>query len=308
MPCTRLDATPALALLGALALALCLAACENEVDTSENLLPVADAGGGGGDAAGLPEDASQTGGCDCLQVGDWFRFDTLGVESLDGKPHPIIQTLNGLWATDIAGNELNFYFMIKELPPGEVVFRVVNGARVVDGEEVCLKLSTEVEFRMARDGCELGPSEPGSINVYAGTPAHPKNCTFDIPDIEHAIPVRGAVLTSTLNADCSRTDNGLVVDAIIARAALEQTCTCLLLTGGSAEDCGVPDASYDPEPDVSGNVCKGCNPNFQNLMTLLQAFGTLDYACKTPDGADAVCLEAFFSAERIAEGPPDCVE
>ena len=112
--------------LGIALLGAALLACSNPTDDKPNVLPSLKA-----DAAGLPGDATASSAtCSCLAAGQWFRFDTLKLKSLDGKAdHPVIPTLNNLWQQDIDHFELNFYVKVEEVADGKVKLRVVNGAR-----------------------------------------------------------------------------------------------------------------------------------------------------------------------------------
>lgn len=79
-----------------------LLGCANPVDETKNIFPTKDAtndNGQGADAdltADMAGDASAAApACDCLKVGDWYRFDTLVLKSIDGDPeHLVIGALN----------------------------------------------------------------------------------------------------------------------------------------------------------------------------------------------------------------------
>ena len=126
--------------------------------------------------------------CSCLAVGTWYRFDTLGLTSLDGKLHPVISALNPLWLADMGIDELNILFEVTEVTQNTLTFRAVNAARVGTDGDICVLTDTGVTFTFPRDGCTLNASEESGIHVYAGDETHPKNCTTALP-VHHAIPV-----------------------------------------------------------------------------------------------------------------------
>jgi hypothetical protein len=302
----------AIAVLGALASSGC---GKNEVDDSPNKLPVADVQAG--DSTTLPGDATAA-SCDCLQKGMWFRFDTLQIKSLDGGQHLVMTTLNPLWQADIDAYELNFYLEVLEVGETDFKLRIVNAARTGKPKSgaVCLLPSTESVVTMSRKGCRIENPKPTGLNVYAGTPANPKNCTTGL-QVPHSIPVRNAFFQGDLRSDCSAVDNGLLIEGSIAKAALDNTCTCLTIGDKSAEDCGVPAASFAGYPSQKNedgqppkfctSCCQGCNDNYSNLNELLDSFGPLKYGCKDEAGTGvAVCLSATFSAKRIDTPPTPC--
>lgn len=300
-----------LAMIGALVLG-----CEkNTLDETPNKLPVADAGG---DATGLPGDTSGTvETCDCLQKGMWFRFDTLQIKSLDGGQHQVIGVLNPLWQADIDAKELNFYLEVVDVAEKEFTLRIVNAARSgkPGSGEVCLLDSTQSVVVMQKQGCKIKNAQATGLNVYAGTPANPKNCTTGL-EVPHSIPVRNAFFEAELSPKCDRVNNGLLIEGSIGKAALDNTCTCLTLPGKTAEDCGIPDAKfagYNSQKNEDGKAaafcttcCQGCNDNYSNLNELLDSFGPLKYTCKDDKGGLATCLSATFSAPQIPAPPPKC--
>ena len=261
---------------------------------------------GPADDVGLASDVSSTGAdtgvapipCDCLKEGDWYRFDKLKIESLDGALHNVMFALNPLWKQDVEGLELNFYFQIIKVGATEVTINVVNGARV-DGttDQTCLLPYTSAQLIHPRSGCTLDNSVESAMNVYAGTQSNKKNCAPKNA-VPHAIEVRKAILNGTFSTDCSKILTGKVVSGSLSQASLEQTCTCVN-PGKSAEECGVLD------PAFKGNSCDGCNEKYQNLKTLLENFGELQWKCVV-DGKPAVCLEASFSAVRLDKAPDIC--
>ncbi len=299
-PYPRPSAFTALILLVMMSLAV---GCENEVDTSENLLPHT-----AGDTGGSDDVKDTTGGdtggkiaCSCLKKGMWYRFNKLKITEIDLGFHPVMITLNALWATDIKNYELNFYAEVLDVSDTQVTIRVVNGARKVGSkDETCVMMSTEATVTHPRSGCALQKSAKAAMNVYAGTPAHPKNCTDKLP-VHHAIPVRNAIMQVDVSSDCSELKAGKVLDGSFSADALQKTCTCLTTGATLAEKCGEPDPKY-----VDKEGCSGCNKNFSNLKTLLEGFGKLDYKCKSPSGGPAACLKAEFAAKRIDKAPPNC--
>jgi len=303
-----------------------LCACENAVETRPNVLPSADAPasadvpdvGTEADSPGsdlgapeLPGDVTAAAECSCLAVGQWYRFTKLKLLTLDGGDHPVIVVLNPLWATDIKHNELNFFFGVTAASDTHVTFNVVNAARTDDKGGMCMLdvdsgLDTTVVLEMPRAGCALQKSSKAGINVYAGTTVNTKNCAPDLP-VKHAIPVRNAELEGTLKSDCSGIIEGKVLSGSFSKAALGKICTCLTVGAQRAEECGVPDPKYTPDPNGSDDpLCGGCNSKYQNLMTLLNAFGDLQYTCLSEDGGPAVCLTAEFTAERVLDPPKSC--
>lgn len=280
-------------------LSLTLATCSNPTDDSANVLPSSKgATDGGGD--------SGCGQCDCLKVGTWYRFKELVLTSIDGyKDHAITQVLNPFWQTDIDNDELNFFMEVQKVSATEVTMRVVNGARVANGEDVCLLPYTAVEVIHPRQGCCLGASKPTGMNVYAGTDANPKNCAPYLP-VKHAIPVRNAILDTKVIPDavdgCTEV-TGTLISGALGIAALKETCTCLN-PNKPAEACETLSANFDDGKDPG---CGGCSSKYQNLWSLLTKFKpALTFSCQTPDGEPAACLSARFSGVKIDAPPPDC--
>ncbi len=288
--------------LTALFALLCAAAvmCSNPTDDSVNKLPepviTGDGGGGGGDC----------GACDCIKVGDWYRFTELQLVTIDNmEGHAITQVLNPIWQADIDKDQLNFYMEVKAVSATEAVMRVVNGARVANATEVCLLEYTSVEVIHPRKGCCLNASKPTSMNVYAGTNLNPKNCAPSLP-VPHAIPVRKAVLETRLMPDavdgCSEV-SGTVLAGSLARSALAKICTCLGV-GQDAEKCGLPDPAYDDGKELG---CNGCSKNYLNLLSLMVPFKpTLPFGCTAEDDSPAACLTARFAGARIDAPPKAC--
>ncbi|MBL8786638.1 MAG: hypothetical protein JNJ59_17165 [Deltaproteobacteria bacterium] len=269
-------------------------ACSNPVDTAENELPYLSEQDTTPDA-----EVEVTGECDCLTVGTWYRFDTLALVTIDGEEHPVIPTLNNLWKSDIEVLELNVMMEITDLSATEVKVRVLNGARVDGTQTICGLPDSAVELTFPREGCRLGTSSESSFNVYAGTLDFPKTCSLQLP-VENAIPVAKARLAGSVVEECGRIAGGTVPNGALGQAELGKVCTCLLLPGAQAEQCGALDASYEVAP------CLGCNANYQSLGGLLNAFGEPAWNCTTEDGAPAACITATWSAVRLEAGPADC--
>lgn len=278
-----------------LASAAASGACSNPVDGAENALPYLS-------RQEVVEDVSShipSGACDCLTVGRWYRFETLALTSIDGAEHPVISTLNNLWQADIEASELSIMMEITAVSETSVTTRVLNGARIDGTSEVCALEDTAVEIVFPRDGCRLDTSSDSAFNVYAGTEAYPKNCTTTLP-VPHAIPVSRARLEGNVSEDCGQILAGKVPSGGLGKAELEQVCTCLLLPGSPAEDCGAL------EPGFADTACVGCNKNYKSLSQLLTAFGDVTWSCTTEDGAPAACITADFTAVAMEAGPRTC--
>lgn len=319
----KLHRIPGLASLALCAMAM-LAACTNPVDDRENVLPraedtaVVDTADAGDTVADLAEDATAADTvCACLQPGQWFRFDALKLETIDGAPHPVTGTLNNLWLKDIKAFELNFFFETTKVSATEVEFRVINAARVGTAGATCLLPDTETTVVFPRKDCQLLLSAETGINVYAGTQKNVKNCsigTTSFPGsggktVRHVIPVRKARLSADIAQGCGAIANGKVESGSFSKFALENTCTCLVTgkdpaTGkdNNSDICLSPDPAFKGE----GDECNGCSDSFQSLSKLLNAFGELEYKCKTDADEPAACLQASFSAQRIDAPPALC--
>lgn len=283
-------------------------ACSNTVDDSQNILP-------GGEDLSVPDTvmgtdtgvdgATGSSVCgDCFEVGTWYRFTSLTVESLDRGDHPLLFILNALWEADIARAELNVLFEVIEADDEHVVVNAMNAARLgQDDGTYCLLPETLFVFDLARDDCELSQSEPAQLNILAGTQDFPKNCALDLP-LPNAIPVQDVLLTASMSADCQRLTSGHVPEAALSRDDLGMICTCTTTPDQYAESCGEFVADYE---DDDGR-CRGCNDNYINLEAFMLQFQDLEFLCQTADGGDAVCLEAGFEAERIDFTPPTCDE
>lgn len=281
-----------------------LAACDNPVDTNANHIPlqsddvVADTG----------NDTTTAPACDCIHEGDWYRFTALQLTNVDGDPDfAVIPVLNSLWQSDIDNFELNFLVQISKVATDSIEIDVTSGARVGDTKHPCLLPQTKAHLKFPRNGCSLLKSEPGSMNVYAGSIEHPKNCGYlqnVTPKIgaDHAIPIRGVVLQANATPDCKTIENGIVLEGSFSKAALFHLCTCQTTPGQSSDVCITPqpspaDASKIPESD-----CSLCGNNWQSLGGLLSAFAGdagLKYGCKSDTGGPSVCMGATFKAERL---------
>lgn len=277
-------------------LAAALVACSNPVDSSENVLPYLS------ERDTTVAEVSTGGSCDCLAVGQWFRFDTLALTSIGGDAqHPVVSTLNTLWQGDIDADELNILAEVVEVGPTEVKTRVANGARVDFGETICVLEDTSIEVTFPRDGCRLALSEAAAFNVYAGAESYPKNCTTTLP-IKHAIPVAGARLEGTVSDTCGAITGGTLPEGVLGEAELNAVCTCLVTPGEPAETCG------ELEPGFTDNGCVGCNANYQSLGGLLVAFGGVEFDCAMPDSSPGTCITAEWTAAALPAAPPSCGE
>ncbi len=315
-----------------------LIGCTNPVDTNANHIPLLSDDTGAADAC--EGDGCAVQACDCLQVGDIYRFNTLQLTNVDGDPNfAVIPVLNSLWQMDINAYELNFYVKVTKLTATDVEISVTNAARVGDTKKPCLLPQTTAIIKLPRKGCDLLDSETGSINVYSGSLEHPKNCGYlqnMTPKIgaDHAIPIRGVKIRASVSADCKRIENGQVFEGSFSEAALFHLCTCQTTPGQSSDVCITPQPSPADASTVPEGDCSLCGNNWQSLGGLLGAFaggtscdaaspcpggvvcdhgmcaGTgLKYGCKDEYGARSVCMGATFTAERLDPAvwlPSDC--
>ena len=289
--------------LFALGLMVAVAACSNPVDTSRNNLPWD--GYSAPSGPDIPPCDAGVAGCDCITVGDWYRFDTLALTSITGdNEHSVMDVLNPIWEGDIEKRELNILFEVLEVTDQFVRVRGANGARL-DNEDyvdasVCLLADTDIELTFPRTGCSMCDSNATPFNVYAGGVTYPKNCAPNAAQ-PNVIPVEAAVLNGLVDEGCERMA-GTVPAGLLARAALDLVCACLLLTGGGAEECGELDASYDSE-----GLCVGCNPTYKSLSLLLESFGLdIVWDTKAADGLDGATLTAAWSAYQLDAAPSPC--
>lgn len=283
-----------------------LAACENTVDSAANHIPLLSDDVATSDTCEGDSCAPQA--CDCLKIGDIYRFKTLQLTNVDGDPDfAVIPVLNSLWQMDIDAYELNFYVKITKLTATEVEIAVTNAARVGDTKKPCLLPQTTAMIRVPRKGCDLLDSDTGSINVFAGSVEHPKNCGYLqnlSPKIgaDHAIPIRGVKIRGNLSADCQRIENGQVFEGAFSKAALFHLCTCQTTPGQSSDVCITPQPSPADASKIAESDCSLCGKNWQSLGGLLNAFAGdqgLKYGCKDEYGAPSVCMGATFTAERL---------
>lgn len=280
--------------------------CDNPVNSAANHIPLLTDDSGITSGACDPQYAA--GGCDCLKVGDVYRFTSLQLTSVDGNPEfAVIPVLNSLWQMDIDNYELNFMVKITELTMDNVEIEVTNAARVGDTKKPCLLPKTAAKIRFPRNGCCLDESETGSINVYAGSQEHTKNCGYlenKTPKIgvDHAIPIRGVKLSARATPDCSKIENGLVLEGSFSKDALFNLCTCQTLPGQSSDVCTIPDPKYKDTNADNPGACDGCGDNWQSLGGLLSAFAGdegLKYGCKSDTGGPSVCMTTTFTAVKV---------
>lgn len=277
------------------------AGCSFDIDETPNLLPEP-----ASDMGPQPDAALVQETCDCLSVGDWYRFTKLEPTSLAGNErHALVLTLRNLWAKDIDRYELNVIFVITAVDGDRISLRVMNAARGELGTgEICRLPETAVDLDFVRDPddpCTVRMERPQRINIYAGTPTIPRNCAPRL-DVLHAIPVTNIQLEARIAPDCSALQEGFAEGAGIPAPALPEICTCPGVDG-PAEMCG------DIDPEFSNGSCDGCNGNFQNLETLMAAFsgGQIPFECPDDDGVPGVCIDAAFDGERWEMGePPLC--
>ena len=293
-----------------------LISCTNPVDTNANHIPLLSDDTGAADACEGDGCAPQA--CDCLQVGDMYRFTSLQLTNVDGDPDfAVIPVLNSLWQMDIDNFELNFMVRISKLTADEVEVVVTNGARVGDTKQPCLLPQTAATLTFPRKGCDLLNSKTGSMNVYAGSQQHPKNCGYlnnTTPKIgaDHAIPIRGVVLKATVSPDCKTIDNGFVVEGSFSKAALDHLCTCQTTPGQSSDVCITPQPSPADGNALPVGDCSLCGNNWQSLGGLLTAFAGdagLKYGCTSDIGGKSVCMGATFAAKKIDQAvwlPVEC--
>lgn len=274
--------------------AAAVVACDNPVDTSENKLPYLS------ERETVEEtEVVASGDCACLAPGLVFRFDKLEVTNINGDQNPVIETLNGLWKSDIEHRELNILVELTDVADDEVKAKVYNAARIDDTSDICMLADTTVDVTFPRAGCELQISSTASFNVYAGTETYPKNCSTTLPT-KHVIPVSDARLQGVVANDCSAIMAGAVPSGALAQADVGKVCTCLLLSGGEAKDCGELDPQY-----TNNGKCVGCNASYQPLDGLLDAFQVDSAACRTADDRPAACLAAAWTAVAVPK-PESC--
>ena len=280
---------------------------ENEIDDSPNILPTAtvqtagtDIVEGGGEAGASESGTSNSSQCgDCAQVGTWYRFNSLGLDTIDGNPHPVIAVLNSLWSADVSSHSLNVLFEIRAVEGEQITMGAMNAAWVSEAEnDYCVMPETAIEFIFTQSECSMSNSVPAGINIYAGSQEIPKNCSPQ-GEAVNAIPVRDVLLAAEFTPDCGSIVNGTVVSAAIKRSALEGTCSCLSPVLGSCE--GI-------DPSFEGNnfgECGGCNQRYSSLSRQLNSIQELTWECEV-DGEQSACIEANFEASRLDFTPPQC--
>lgn len=308
-----------------------LLGCENPTNSAANNIPLADSKGatGNDDTVGLSDSSTSdsldatlsdgstaTTACDCMKAGDMYRFTTLQLTSIDGNPDfPVVPVLNSLWQSDIDTFELNFIVKITKVTSDYVDVEVTNGARVGDTKKPCMLAPTRAPLHFPRKGCQFLESDPGSMNVYAGSQEHTKNCGYLAQSklgVDHSIPIRGAILKAIGKEDCSGIIGGEVIAGSFSKDALFKLCTCQTTPGQNSDVCTAPDPKYKDTVSDPPGACNGCGDGWQSLGGLLSAFAGdkgLQYGCKSDAGGPSVCLTATFEAEKIDLSkwtPVDC--
>lgn len=244
--------------------------------------------------------------CDCISVGEWYRFTSLFPTSLGGDTrHPLVFTLKNLWAQDINRFELNVLFQVTAVDGDRLTVTALNAARGELGAgEVCNLPETAVELFFVRDPqdpCIVRMERPQKIHIYAGTPEIPRNCAPALP-VRHAIPVTRIQLEARVSPDCSTLTEGKAIAAGIPEPDLARICTCPGISG-PVENCEPID------PGFVGGGCDGCNANFQNLRDLMVALNggrPIEPECPDENGVPGVCIDAAFTAARFDMDPPVC--
>ena len=311
--CSHYDLSASLTSLCILCV-LSLAGCENEIDDTPNVLPTGPTAGEGsagegsaGEGAGATagESAGATAGesaspCEsCAEVGAWYRFTALELESLDGGPHPVISVLNNLWARDVDDHVLNVLFEVRSVEGDQITMGAMNAAWVSEADDdYCLMPETAIEFIFTQSQCSISNSDAAGINIYAGSKEIAKNCSPE-GEATNAIPVRDVLLGADFSADCSQLLSGSVRSAAIKRSALEGTCSCL---SPVLESCEGVDPNFEGN---SSGECVGCNTRYNSLSRQLNMFQELTWECEV-DGEQAVCLEASFAASKLSFTPSAC--
>ncbi len=264
----------------------CAAGCENELDNTPNVLP--------GDQLEADSGVQQEDGA--IEVGQWYAYQSMVLDTLDSKIHPAVSVLNSLWASDMAQQEMNVLYMVTEVDDSHVWFRGFNGVRTDDG--YCLVKETELPVHMNRSGQTLTMEEPTRFTVYTGTVDIPKNCAPNLTP-RHMIPIDQAWFKIEVSDD-NNWLTGQVESATIPERAIDGVCTCVTAPGTPAEQCGGLNPNYE------NAHCPGCGPNYHQLRGLMEIFGQLNMSCKDDDGAPGVCMTAHFTAARLASSPVFC--
>ena len=292
-----------------LGLAIIAHACEmeNEIDTSPNVLPVAAGETAGADILAGNEQAGESEGsmnnepqcATCAQIGTWYRFTSLSLDTIDGGPHPVIAVLNSLWSADVGSHFLNVLFEVRAVDGDQITMGAMNAAWISEAEnDYCVMPESAIEFIFTQSECNMSNSVPAGINIYAGSQEIPKNCSPQ-GEAGNAIPVRDVLLSADFAPDCGSIVNGTVRSAAIKRSALEGTCSCLSPVLGSCQ--GI-------DPNFEGNnfgECTGCNQRYSSLSRQLNSIQELTWECEV-DGEQSACIEANFEAKRLNFTPPQC--
>ncbi|MAD60207.1 MAG: hypothetical protein CMH49_01665 [Myxococcales bacterium] len=291
------------------AIGVLTSACEmeNTIDDSPNVLPTAAGQMAGADIVEGGAEAGEDGSGDsnesqcanCAQIGTWYRFSNLGLDAIDGRPHPVVAVLNSLWSADVDSHSLNVLFEIRAVDGEQITMGAMNAAWVSEAEnDYCVMPETAIEFIFTQSECSMSNSVPAGINIYAGSQEIPKNCSPQ-GEAVNAIPVRDVLLSAEFTSDCGSIVNGTVRSAAIKRSALEGTCSCLSPVLGSCEGLN---------PSFEGNnfgECGGCNQRYSSLSRQLNSIQELTWECEV-DGEQSACIEAHFEASRLDFTPPQC--
>ena len=280
-------------------------ACENELDQSKNILPTPqteqDAMTTGMDAmVNNTADMMVGGACaTCPEIGSWYRFTKLQLDSIDRGPHPVISILNSLWSADVDSHALNILFEIKAVEGDQITVGAMNAAWLSEAEnDYCILPETAIEFIFTQNNCTISNQQSAGINIYAGSQEIPKNCS-PTGEALNAIPVRDVLLATEFTSDCGQLVNGVVQSAAIKKVALEETCSCLSPVIASCE--GI-DSNFEGN---NFGECAGCNTRYSSLSRRLNSIQQLNWECEV-DGEQAVCIGASFEANRLDFTPPVC--
>jgi hypothetical protein len=119
-----------------------------------------------------------------------------------------------------------------------------------------------------------------------------------------------------LNSSCDAA-SGLIqgtISGAISQAALDVTCTCLVLGPElSDEACGVlstEGTGSDACAGCVGEMPDGTSKPFVSLNAIMPALNggqPLLFECEDDQGGPAACLTATFDASRLPEKPEPCL-
>lgn len=278
---------------------LIVIACENEIDTSPNILPTLESAESDLDLSSESDMTTSSGCSTCAEVGTWYRFTKLELETVDNGPHPVIQVLNSLWTADVDSHALNVLFQVRSVEGNQITMGAMNAAWVSEAEDdYCVLPDTAIEFIFTQNDCSMANDISAGINIFAGSQEIPKNCSSG-GEAKNAIPVRDVMLEVDFSTDCSELINGTVRSAAIKKTALEQTCSCLSPVIASCQGL---------DPNFEGNnfdECAGCNQRYSSLSRQLNSIQPLTWECNI-EGEQAVCIEASFAATRLSFTPSNC--